>query len=1516
MAIINKQNVEDIFDITPLQEGLLFHYLKGDSNNAQNFEQICLNMSGKPDAVLITQAWNEVTRNNEMLRTVFRWKKMSKPIQVTLKQYEPDVRFSDLSGLPAIVQEEKFLSIKKTDKAQLFDLEEVPFRVNVVKFADDRFTLIISNHSIIYDGWSNAILLKEFFTTYISLLRAERYELEVKGKFKDFVKAIRNDKPAKDRAFWSKYLEGKAERSDLLIRSNNSKELLNSSNCSVQLNPELVQQINDFCKTNKITPAALFYATWGVLLQKISNSKDVVFGTTVSGRSVDVKGVENIVGLLINTLPLRVNSKGLTGMELVMKIVDDMHQRSEFEHTPLLKIKEYAGTPLNENLFDSIVLIENYPLDTALFKSDPLCKVESFSFDQTNNFDLALSILTFENAIEVFFGYNNNKYHETTIQTLGAYFSRIIAELVYNPQKQVSKIELVSAPEKEEIIETFNATEAPYSAEKFMHQLFEEQVAKDPNKIALVFGEQQVTYGELNERADRLANHLRNFFGDKNVFVPVIMERSPEMMVALMGILKAGYAYVPFEPSLPKARVQKLLVSLSARLVIADNVTLDHVNEIVSEVDQVEKVFHWNNINQISHQKFECIDLSVDAPVAIPAFARTNDDFAYIIYTSGSTGLPKGVMVRHKPVINIIEWINNSFDVKEGDRLLFTTSLGFDLSVYDIFGTLAAGATICIASREAIGNPQLLIKLILEHKITIWDSAPAAFQQVLQVGTILSENTNGNALRLIMLSGDWIGLQLPGLAKRLFADARLVSLGGATEAVIWSNYFKVEKVEDHWISIPYGRPIQNAKYYILDDDLNVLPKGVIGELFIGGECLASGYFNEPKLTSEKFIDSPFCAGGKIYRTGDLARFFDDGNIELIGRKDHQIKIRGFRIELGEIESQLIKYPGIKDLAVLIDKNQLGEKYISAFYTSQNDIDAELIKEAVRKELPEYMVPSYIIRVEQIPITANGKVDRTSLLKLISDERERKPVKPMTEVERHIARIWAEILNYDVDKISAHSDFFEIGGHSLNATILQARIEKEFDVQVQLRNVFRYPVLEAFAKYVMSASGKTVVIPHAPVQDSYAVTSGQKRLYSLQLLNGETTLYNIAGCLKMEGVVDADRIEAVVKSIIQSQESLRTAFVDINNEIVQVINPAVDFKLRRYSVENVNLEEYIQPFDLATAPLFRLSLIETPGNISYLLLDMHHIIADGLSINKFMADFISGYEGKAIAAPALQFKDYSSWANSAAYQERIQEQEKYWLARFSHGVKRLHLPLDFERPAYQTFEGNTLRFSVDKNKAEQLQLLAKRADATMFIVTLSLYNVLLSKMCSQTEVTIGIPVVNRPHADLMNVIGFFVNTLALQNEVAADLPFVDFVGKVRTNSIRAFENQDYPFENLVAKVDNRRDPGRNPVFDVVLEFDNLDMPAIELPGLKAEVITDIINRAKFDLTLGVFPSAEGIQFKIEYNTSLFDIATIEWMRDGLLRLIDMVTGDSSIPVESINIFKEAAPLLKEQIEFEF
>jgi tyrocidine synthetase III len=1505
--MLNKKNIENIFDVTPLQEGLLFHYLKGEQHNQQNFEQICLYMRGKLDLGLFSRAWDLVVRNNEMLRTAFRWKRLNRPVQVTLKENPIHIHFTDLADLSPDLQEAAIMDIKSADKARLFDLEDTPFRVNAILLSGDRFMQIISNHSIIYDGWSNGILIKEFFTAYLDLLASRPVSLPSKGQFSDFVRVIKKRNTDAEMTYWSKYLAGKTEKNDLLIRSYPSKDFISSSNWRLTLEDELVKEIKTFCSSHKLTEATVFYTAWGVLLQKISNSKDVLFGTTVSGRSAGAPGIENLVGLLINTLPLRVDSRGKGVLELVRQVAADLHDRELFEHTPFLKIKEYGNFPLNEDLFETIVLIENYPLDLDIFKKHADCRIESFSFDQTNNFDIALSILNFENKTDLYFGYNNSKYGEREIKQLAGYFARILTQMIHHPNQEISRIELVSPTEKEEITGLFNDTKTDYPSDKYIHQLFEERVDANPHQIALIFGDQQISYGCLNKMANRIAGRLKVGAGDGNILIPVILDRSPEMIGVLLGILKAGYAYVPFEPSLPKARIEKMLQSLSVSLVI-DERSLPGLLERRNEEDDFEGKGE-NDDNEIA----------INAGLSGSA-QRSNEDIAYIIHTSGSTGLPKGVVVQHKPVINILDWINKTFQVGKPDRVLFITSLGFDLSVYDIFGSLAAGATIYIANREEIGNPQALLDVILKEKITIWDSAPAAFQQVLQVGQIAGRDMRGNMLRLVMMSGDWIGLQIPGMAAGMFSQAQLVSLGGATEAVIWSNYFLFDRVEEGWTSIPYGKPVQNARYYILDDDLNPLPKGIIGDLYIGGDCLAIGYVNEISLTRGKFIDSPFPGAGKLYRTGDLARFFEDGNIELIGRKDFQIKIRGFRVELGEIEGQILKYPGIKDLAVLIDKNVLNEKYISAFYTADEYIGADTIRTFLRAELPDYMIPAYMIRVEAIPVTMNGKVDRGALLRLIAHDKDNSIKKPVSDAEIRIARIWADVLNYDPEKIGQQSDFFEIGGHSLNATILQARIEKEFDITIPLRHIFNFPVLEAFAKCIPTAMTGIMEIPGAPEQEYYPVTSGQKRLYSLYSLHEQSTTYNISGCLKLQGRPDTERISAVAARIIQTQESLRTSFAERGHEIVQIVHPAVPFALQRIRVSDDmdpdQFASFIKPFDLGTAPLFRLSLLETDAGTSYLLLDMHHIISDGLSVNKFLADFALGYNGGEILPPLIRFRDYAVWANSAGYFNKISGQERFWLDQFRDGFQRLRLPLDYERPSWQQYEGDHIDFQLPPGLTEGISRLEKDSGATLFMVILAIYNVLLAKTGGQEEIIIGTPVVSRPHADLLSVIGFFVNTVALKNSVNPDASFKSLLAAVKENTIGAFENQDYPFERLASKIDGRRDPGYNPVFDVMLEFDNLDLTAPVLNGLKTEIMPDIARRAKFDLTLGVYPAPGSIRFRIGYSTLLFDPGTIIWMRDCFLQLTEMLIDHPDRPIKDIDIFRKKGSVREPEIEFNF
>ncbi|MEL7148570.1 MAG: amino acid adenylation domain-containing protein, partial [Bacteroidota bacterium] len=542
-----------------------------------------------------------------------------------------------------------------------------------------------------------------------------------------------------------------------------------------------------------------------------------------------------------------------------------------FEQTSLVRIKEYSGQAQKNDLFDSIVLIENYPLDQQLFKSNDLLKVESFTFDQTNNFDLALSIVDFETDLELYLEYNDTKFDQSTIERLLVSFRKIIDDLVKRPSMKISEVEIISEEERQEVVYALNETQLPYDDTLLMHQLFEQMVEQYPDHIAVTTGTEELTYQELNQRANFLALQISKVVTEVNTLIPVMTDRSPEMIVAVMAVLKAGHAYVPLDYTMPAGRLTKLLKDIAPYCIVTDRNVLNTVTGLTPACNLLKKVFVIDEKDETTPVEDSPLTTFVtfrdeDLNVTNLAPQTDNEALAYIIYTSGSTGVPKGVVVQHKPVINIIQWINRTMDIGPADKLLFVTSMGFDLSVYDIFGTLAAGATIRLSSREERRAPDQLLKIISEENITVWDSAPPVFHQLIQYAEILEKSFTHSGLKVAMLSGDWIPLQLPEKASTLFGGVEVVSLGGATEAVIWSNYFQFDQVLPHWTSIPYGRPIQNAKYYVLDKDLLPMPKGIIGELYIGGECLALGYFNDEKLTQSKFLPNPF-AEGRIYRTG-------------------------------------------------------------------------------------------------------------------------------------------------------------------------------------------------------------------------------------------------------------------------------------------------------------------------------------------------------------------------------------------------------------------------------------------------------------------------------------------------------------------------------------------------------------------------------------------------------------------------------------------------------------------------
>jgi amino acid adenylation domain-containing protein len=902
------------------------------------------------------------------------------------------------------------------------------------------------------------------------------------------------------------------------------------------------------------------------------------------------------------------------------------------------------------------------------------------------------------------------------------------------------------------------------------------------------------------------------------------------------------------------------------------------------------------------------------------------------------------------------------------DKLLFVASLAFDLSVYDIFGILASGASLRVTAAEDIKDPRKLLDIIMTEGITFWDSAPAALQQVVPFLHEVKDYSTRGRMRLVFLSGDWIPVAMPDELRKAFTGVRVISLGGATEATIWSNYYPIDGVNPSWPSIPYGKPIQNAKYYILDRSLEICPIRIPGDLYIGGECLASGYINEVELTAEKFIlaHSSWLMADRvvkqvtdqypmsyqlstmnyIYKTGDIARWFDDGNIQFLGRKDHQVKIRGFRVELGEIEAQLLNHQLISDGVVVDRQDASGSKYLCAYYILKDPdagIDKAGLKEHMAGELPEYMIPAYFIPIDKIPLTANGKLDRKGLPQPEGTIMvKRHYAVPVNKIQKTLVQIWSQLLfgrnSASLETpIGIDDDFFELGGHSLNATIAASRIHKELNVKIPLAEIFNSPTIRELSGKINQLSEERFS-PIEPVEkkEYYVLSSAQRRLYFLQQMESENISYNIQEAVLMEGEIDIRRLEKTFLELIQRHETLRTSFEMVSGDIVQRIHGEAAFENELCVTPEAIMPAFVRPFDLSRAPLLRVGLIrptfppsalrsspspahegENSTNKYILMVDMHHIISDGVSHALLIRDFTTLYSGKPLSPIRIHYKDYSLWQTGEKQKQIIKRQEAYWLKEFEADVPVLDLPIDYPRPMIQNFQGRSLQFEIGPRETAALKQLAAEQKATLFMVLLAVYNVLLAKICNQEDIVVGTPIAGRNHADLDKIIGMFVNTLVLRNHPTGEKSFIGFLHEAKDKCLRAFENQDYLFEDLVEKAAVHRDTSRNPLFDVMLVLQNLVIDTNNTPsqlsGMELKPYDYAANISQFDLTLNASEMADKILVKVEYCTKLFQEKTMLRIICYLKKVVTSVITGSWKSLSEINLLSDEE---KKQVLFDF
>ncbi len=1561
MKKLKKTNIRDILALTPMQEGILFYYLNNPTGELY-FEQLCLHISGDVKTAAMEAAWQVVVDGNEMLRTVFRWEKMDKPVQVVLKSHKLEMGYFDLAageGEDAAGGsiEERLMAL---DKKRPFDLREVPFRVTLYKTGEKRYIMLVSNHHIIYDGWSNGILLKELFDAYGGGTKSTGSKgtgAGGKGRFKSYIQWLQRRDGERQKEFWRDYLKGVDTATEFALKRRPA-DTGGGGKAFQQFVPftaEMENGMERFAKERKITLAALLYGAWGLLLHKYNNSGDVLFGTTVSGRSAKVRAIEEMVGLFINTLPLR---SRIDGDERVGDWLDgmdrDLQLRREYENTPLVDINRCAGAGTAGLLFDTVVVIENYPLNSG-WRSEKVSgdfNVDSYSIFGRNNYDLTLSILTFE-TLQLGFSCNGDLYGREDIAKLAGQLMNAISGMIAGPGLRVIDVEVMSADEKRHLLVELNITGVPGNGLRgnghppgripsdceagdvtgaTIPGWFEAQVEKNGDGIALVTqsGEGKkvtMTYRRLNEKADKLAALCRRRGVKRGVVVGVLAEPSQEMIVGILAILKAGGGYLPLEPSHPGERLEFMLADSCAPLLL----TQSHLADTVPFVGEV--------LCLDDGDLYRGEDLKASG-----AGAPLPGDVVYVIYTSGTTGKPKGAVLTHKNLVNYVGWFAGTAGLTNGSNGILTSSFAFDLGYTAIYPSLLAGGQLHLVPKEICLVPEYLLEYIKTNGITYLKLTPSLFSLLVNSPGFTREACRD--LSLIVLGGEAINVGDVSRGHAVCGDTRMMNHYGPTEATIGciARFIDCSRLDDYRAAPTIGRPIANTRAYILDRHCRAMPRGINGELYIGGDGVAMGYLNNPELTAARFIENPYVPGERLYRTGDVARWMADGNILFRGRVDNQVKMNGFRVELGEIEALLLKHEDVKEAVVLPCTGEKGEDFLCAYIAAAPNaagtsgkeggggdtagapaprgakpearLDRDSIRHYLSERLPHYMIPASIVPVNKIPLTANGKIDRKRLPAPGRVAREREYAPPGDDIERALTRICADILGVEEHRFGIDDDLLRLGSHSINALLTVTRVHKELDVKLPLSAVFPTSTIRKLATHVRESRGdKYIPIEAVEERDFYPLSSAQKRLFIQQQLEPGSRAYNMPGMVQLHGAVRRDGLEEVFRQLIKRHDSLRTSFGLIDGVPVQRVRRDVDLEVEYHSIANEEEKEgvlkgFLRPFDLSRPPLLRVGLVSLKNEADFLMVDMHHIISDGLSRQILIREFSRLYRGSPLPPLTIQYKDFAHWQNRMLESGLLAKQETYWLDRFRGNVPELSLPTDFPRKRGLR-GGGGYEFTLSGPLLERVRQLALEMGTTLYMFLLAVYTILLSKYADQEDIVVGAPVYGRNHADLQPIIGMFVNMLALRNFPVRGKRFDAFLKEVAASALDAYENQDYQFERLVWALSRRGVQGREPAgltIAAVFVMENLDQSGEAAVGNDEHGLTVIplgsdAGQAKFDLVLGAVEEPAAITLDFEYDSHLFKGKTIEGMAGHLLSILEEVVANRDVKLVEISMISE-------------
>lgn len=1456
---------KELFELTNPQKSIWYteQFYEGTTVN-----NICTSgtVYGNIDLTLLKQAINNVVKQNDSFRIhVVLDNNVAKQYVADYKEFNIDVDY--------VNAESEIKSIENEEAKYKFNIIDSDlFKFKIVMHKNKFACIILTVNHLIGDSWSLGLVIQEILKNYNALKNNEEYIPDT-FSYLDYINAEKEYKNSKkfenDKNYWNEVFKTIPEQATIPCLLNDTKNVsYNAKRLSFELDKDIVSKINIFCRENNISTFNFFMSIFSIYIGRVSNIDDFVIGTPILNRSNFKE--KHTTGMFVNTVPVRfdnINADSFKSLatDVSTKLMGILRHQKYSYNSILEDIREKNGNiPNLYNIIISYQITKAFNINLGNYKTNWI-----FNNYCANDFNIHIYDINDTGNLILNYDYLIDKYSEDDVVNIHNRIVNMINQVLADNNIKSSDIEIVTPEEKNKILNVFNNTNVDYPRDKTIVDLFEEQVEKTPDNVAVVFEDKKLTYRELNEKSNSLANIIISNGINIEDTVAILLDKSIEMVISILAILKSGASYLPIDVDYPFSRIDYMLKNSSTKLIL----TLGNFDNLITDI----KIIDISLKNNFYNENVENVNININS-----------NNLAYIMYTSGSTGTPKGVMVEHKNVVRLVKNTNYIY-LSPNDRILQTGSIVFDACTFEIWTALLNGLQLYIIKKNDLLNPNALKTFIDINKISIlWLTSPL-FNKLCEDNVSIFDN-----VKFLLTGGDVLSPKYINKLLGYNKNIQIINGYGPTENTTFSCCFKINK--NYTISIPIGKPISNSTCYIVSKSGNLQPIGVPGELWVGGDGVSRGYLNREDLTAEKFIKN--YNNDRIYKTGDLVKWLPDGNIEFLGRIDSQVKIRGFRIELSEINLKILSFPDVKECYTNIYEIN-SQKHICSYVVFKNNSSEKDLKNFLKKNLPLYMIPSCIMTLDKLPLNANGKIDKNKLP--FPEHFNKNIIHPKNPIEMFLVESIKNILNSD--SISIDDNILELGIDSLSAITLVALLTKKYDIQISVKDILdNNATIEDLANIIKN-SDKVIntSIPKVKKSDFYPLSSAQKRIYyACKMIGDKNIVYNISGKIKFNQHLDSNKVKNIFNKIIDRHVSFRTTFIIDDNEVKQKVinNIGIDipvFNSTESEMSN-NISRFVKPFNLETAPLLRVELHYLDSGKTILLIDTHHIIMDGTSLKNLINDFNDLYNDNKLPEKSINYIDYSVWEQQNLKSEKMQAEEKYWIEKINNfPLQSLNLPFDYNPKAIKTFTGNKISQKIDDIEFKELEDTAKLLGISPYILFISAFIILLHKYTNQNEIIIGSPIANREHSELQNIIGMFVNNITITSIINSNMKFSEFSSELKEQIFEDINNQEYPYDMLIKKLNI---PNNSSLFDVVFTYQNTESASIKINNDVA-ILQEIKNNiSKFYITLEVQPNSHIVN--LEYMTDMFKLETMKSFMKHYIFILRQLKNNVNVNIKDINI----------------